>query len=253
MRVAILAPWNLLQYSALSNYHLTLLHLYKIKEYKEFYLERARQGDFITLDNGANEGVDIDDADLVDAAIEYEVSEVVAPDQPRDGEESTERTLAFLSQYKPTLVARNILTMGCPHGQSRRQWLHNVRLIAPLVTTLGVSKKVEEIDHGDLQRPELVELVIDMSPKIHLLGADSTYWWIKRYDHWYNQLRGVRSVDTQKLVAAGLQDVPLDQMTTKAEVGSFDLSKAALVTAEHQDDIIRNNIRTYMEWANASS
>ncbi|KKN20108.1 hypothetical protein LCGC14_0938910 [marine sediment metagenome] len=246
MRVAILSSWShLKEYAGQSNYHLTLAHLYKIPEYAEFYHERFTQGDWVILDNGANEGVDITDQELAHMALQVGVNEVVAPDQPRDGEESTERTLKFIATYGNMLRDRGKHIMGVPQGKSVRQWLHNFQLIAPLVDTIGVSKKIEELN-GD--RVCLVRMIESSSlhKPIHLLGADRILWWIAKYT-----MPRIRGVDTQKPFAAGLSGIELDNSTDKEEFKSVDLAKVAIVPSDHGEQHLRinRNILRYRKWA----
>ncbi len=244
MRVAILSPWNhLKQYSGQSSYHLTLAHLYKIPEYHEFYLQRFTEGDWVILDNGANEGVDITDSELADMTLNVGVSEVVAPDYPRDGEESTERTLKFIATHGNMLRDRGKRIMGVPQGTTVRQWLHNFQLIAPLVETIGVSKKIEELN-GD--RVCLVRMINSSSlhVPIHLLGADRILWWIGKYT-----MPRIRGVDTQKPVAAGLAGVELDDSTHKKEFKSMDLGAPIVLLPSEEHARINRNILRYRRWA----
>ncbi|KKM25220.1 hypothetical protein LCGC14_1597200 [marine sediment metagenome] len=241
MKVAILAPINLLEeYSALSTYHLTLAHLYDNEEYREFYRARYSQGDWIILDNGANEDVDITDKELAHIAKGAGVNEVVAPDHPRDGEESTERTLRFIATYGKELKEHNIRIMGCPQGISLRHWLHNFRLIAPHVDTIGISKKVDEF----FDRVALTRLVANMYPNIHLLGADKIPGWIGAYQY----MPSIRGVDTQKPFAAGLCGTELLFDTHKSSIPSINLGGKYRISTE-QDRMIKDNITRYRGWA----
>ncbi len=246
MRVAILSPWSHLEeYSGQSNYHLTLAHLYKIPEYAKFYLDRFTQGDWVILDNGANEGIDIDDSELAHMALNVGVNEVVAPDQPRDGEESTERTLKFIATYGGVLRGRGKHIIGVPQGSSVRQWLHNFRLIAPYVDTMGISKKTEELNGDRICLVRMITGTIEtVHHPIHLLGADRVLSWIAKYT-----MPRVRGVDTQKPFAAGLSGVELDHSTHKGEFKSVDLGAAVVLLPPEEHARINRNILRYRKWA----
>ncbi len=229
------------QYSGLSNYHLTLAHLYEDARYRKFYDGRHNQGDFIILDNGANEGVDFDDHRLVAMASEGNCAEVVAPDYPRDGFESTNRTLAFSAQYRTLLRERGVRIMGAPQGGTLKVWLENFHLLRHQVDTIGVSKVCERIP-GLNSRFELVAMIAQYGHTIHLLGADNCLSDIGNYTKFPN----VRGVDTQKPVAGGIHLKPFVEGATKPK--SVNLDEAAVMD-EAQDVIATTNISIYREWA----
>ncbi len=242
MRVAILSPANVLeQYSGLSSYHLTLAHLYKDPRYRTFYNDRHNRGDFIILDNGANEGVDFDDHQLVAMAAEGNCAEVVAPDHPRDGLISTNRTLAFSAQYRTMLRERGVRIMGAPQGGTLKVWLENFHLLRHQVDTIGVSKVCERIP-GITSRFELVHMIAQYGNTIHLLGADQR---LSDID-WYTKFPNVRGVDTQKPVSGGRQAIGFHEGQQKPT--SINLSEDVDMTSM-QDKITLENIRTYRGWA----
>lgn len=243
MKVAILAPTSWLHhYSALSQYHLTLLHLYRIPAYYDFYIQRAEQDDWVILDNGANEGITVGDDELFSAAIRYNVSEVVAPDQPRDGEESTERTLRFLSERRDQLHMVGIRVLAIPQGKSIRHWVHNFHLVRPYADSIGISKIVEEFT----PRIVLAQLANEWGVPIHLMGADKKFSDITQY----RDLRNVRGVDTQKMVAAAAHNVLIGPNTNKRVFDSIDLGSPPLADLdEDRHGFALTNIQRYRKWA----
>lgn len=231
------------QYSSLSNYHLTLAHLHKDPRYRQFYNERYNRGDFIILDNGANEGVDFDDRQLVAMAAEGNCAEVVAPDYPRDGFESTERTLSFSARYRTMLRGCGVRIMGAPQGRTLWLWLQNFHLIRHQVDTIGVSKICEKMPGID-DRFQLVQMIAQYGHTIHLLGADSRLSDIGNY----TQFANVRGVDTQKPVSGGYMLQTMAKGERKPP--SIDLDRDydfADVDTAHEKTLA--NIRTYREWA----
>ncbi len=243
MRVAILSPANVLEeYSGLSSYHLTLAHLYEDQRYRMFYNDRHNRGDFIILDNGANEGVDFDDHKLVAMATEGNCAEVVAPDYPRDGLISTNRTLGFSAQYRTMLRERGVRIMGAPQGGTLKTWLENFHLLRHQVDTIGVSKVCERIP-GITSRFELVAMIAQYNITIHLLGADQR---LSDID-WYTKFPNVRGVDTQKPVSGGFHEMGFHEGGQKPP--SINLGEDLSTSNSAQDKIILANIRTYREWA----
>lgn len=242
MRVAILSPANVLeQYSGLSTYHLTLAHLYDDPRYRKFYNDRHSRGDYIILDNGANEGVNFDDHRLVAMASEGNCAEVVAPDHPRDGFVSTNRTLAFSAQYRTMLRERGVRIMGAPQGKSLSLWLHNFHLLRHHVDTIGVSKVCEQMDEITC-RLELVAMIAQYGHTIHLLGADQRLSDVFGYTKYSN----VRGVDTQKPFSGGCHLIGLHEGGQKPP--SINLDCDAHLGAQ-EEKVALANIRTYREWA----
>ncbi len=226
----------------MSSYHLTLAHLYKDSRYRKFYNDRHNRGDFIILDNGANEGVDIDDHQLVAMAVEGNCTEVVAPDHPRDGLISTNRTLGFSAQYRTMLRDRGVRIMGAPQGGTLKTWLENFHLLRHQVDTIGVSKVCERIP-GITSRFQLVKMIAQYGNTIHLLGADSRLSDIGNY----TQFANVRGVDTQKPVSGGFYEIGFYEGAQKPL--SIDLGVDLEMTNSMQEKIALANIQTYREWA----
>ena len=193
------------------------------------------------MDNGANEGVDIEDHELVLMAVEGNCAEVVAPDHPRDGLVSTNRTLGFSAQYRQLLRDRGVRIMGAPQGGTLKTWLENFHLIRDQVDTIGVSKVCERIP-GITSRFQLVAMIAQYGHPIHLLGADNRPSDIGNY----TQFANVRGVDTQKPVSGGVHLKRFVMGETKPK--SINLDEAAVMD-EEQDRIAVDNIRTYREWA----
>lgn len=250
MKVAILSPTPVLEkFSAQSNYHLTLLHLYDNPAYRSFYNSRHEKGDFVILDNGANEGVEVDDSYLVQFGMSNGVSEIVAPDQPRDGVESTARTMEFVARHGQYIREGGRQLMGVPHGTYVAQWLENMHTMAPYVTTIGISKKVEEF----IDRWNLAYLTYrynytrgNFTKQVHLLGADQHPASIRNYDpRWM-----IRGVDTQKIIAAAYHGIHLTEGAHKDAdaIYSLDLAKDP---GSINEALALENITKFKEWANA--
>jgi hypothetical protein len=80
MEFCIISPIaGLERYATLSRTHLLLPQLDKYPEYRKFYQERQRKGDFLILDNGAYEG-QADWKQLVDCISIYKPDVVALPD-----------------------------------------------------------------------------------------------------------------------------------------------------------------------------
>ncbi len=251
MKVAILAPVGFLEpYSKQSQYHLTLLHLYGNSDYATFYKRRHEAGDYVILDNGANEGIEISDSDLVDTALHAGVDEVVAPDHPRDGYISSRRSIDFCLRYGETLRAADIRIQIAPQGPNATAWLLQFLWLHPFADVLGVSKKVEEFcgPTKGLSRVNLVQMIhqecFNKGMEIHLLGADARLAEVSRY----HSLCQVRGIDTQKMVAAGVVGLTLNPTTKKHEFSSIDLGESLIVPAMN-NAIVHRNISRFRGWA----
>jgi hypothetical protein len=100
MEFCIISPTaGLERYATLSKTHLVLSQVEE-RQYKEFYLKRRREGDLIILDNGAYEGKQSTEGELIDAIEFYNPQVVVLPDRfLRPWEETFQVSHDFLDKY----------------------------------------------------------------------------------------------------------------------------------------------------------
>lgn len=103
MEFCVIAPAAGLQrYATLSKSHLVLSHV-KNALYREFYRQRAKEGDLIILDNGAYEG-ELNEQELLEAIAFYMPKVIVLPDiLLGDSRLSLERSVEFHERWRDKL------------------------------------------------------------------------------------------------------------------------------------------------------
>lgn len=175
MQVAEIVPVSCLDMIADRKYHMCLAQLVlKNKEYADFYRRMADEGKYVILDNGAAEGESLSFEDLYKAYELIEPSEIILPDEMRNGERSFIKSLDFYLQYKDKI--ENIMVV--PQGKDWTQWKKYARYILELFEseffgdnklTIGVPKWLGSDDAGN--RLAICQWLNLFSVNIHLLGC----------------------------------------------------------------------------------
>lgn len=81
VKLALIAPYEMLAQSGAQRYHLMLPHLRNHRMYDDHFGRLCKDPDrYVILDNGVAEGVTLRDSELLAVAGSYQVDEVVAPD-----------------------------------------------------------------------------------------------------------------------------------------------------------------------------
>ena len=110
----IIVPSTQLQFALNSKFHLILPHLItSLPKYKEFYKERAREGDHVLLDNSIFElGYSLDKKELLDIAEDIHVTEVVAPEVWEDATGTNNLVEDFIEYHDGMKSNIKILAMA---------------------------------------------------------------------------------------------------------------------------------------------
>lgn len=99
MKIALIPPKGYERWALHSNFHLALAQITNYL-YIETYVEASKRGDYVVIDNGANEGVPVGDLYLLHQARKFHADEIVAPDVLRDGVATVRRTQQFFRNAK---------------------------------------------------------------------------------------------------------------------------------------------------------
>lgn len=198
-------------------YHLILVHLFDHpewgEEYKTFYKERSKSGDFVTLDNGAKElGSGLPVERLIDRGMEVGASELVVPDVRFECIRTLSSGRAALKWLRTQGKSRyewagKPKLMIVPQGKNLEEWTFcldellgwaktaMVKLQGP-PPTVGVGY---HYDHFFEQTPfhHLLETAVKRvrSEDVHLLG------WTRRLETMAeiaDRFPGIRSVDSSR-------------------------------------------------------
>lgn len=176
MEFCVISPTaGLEKYAVLSKYHLVLAHI-EDPIYIQFYQQRREAGDFLILDNGAYEGVELSPQKLWDKIRIYEPQVVVLPDfllQP--WKKTWHAAIAFLDRYDHEALGFHWLYIpqslpGDLHGfiESYQEAVSDRR-----ITWLGIPRAMAyAITDNPLARVEFARMVHRDHPglKLHAFG-----------------------------------------------------------------------------------
>jgi hypothetical protein len=241
MRVAIIAPYSMLELAALSDYHLVLPQHTKERSYSKFYAEV--QG-WKILDNGAAEGFLYGPQTLHRMAHTYGFDEIVVSDVLGDATETISLTRQFAEHVEP----ERFKYMGVLQG----------RELKDVLKTLYYYETCEWIDSIALprilcqlaktQRLHLATAIQENTRfgSIHALGASS---WIR--EHVALDGVGVRGIDTSLPIVLGLQGLSIrdDVYRSRPE----DYFQTEVHRSSRTWEVIVQNVRTYLDWVGAET
>jgi len=225
-------------------------------EYREFYANRARAGDFVIMDTAAFEGETISIGNLVNMMEEIQPMEIVLPDDIHD------RRNTFIQSYDAARTLRqNGYTgffMGVPHGDTLGEYLLSVKELEQIsgVRTFGIQEEVQDL-FGDT-RANVVRAVLSRvghQYDIHLLGVQDDLHDI--LDPYIRQR--VRTADTGKFIVWGLNGIEVDPQKTPypgypgrvsvgGRMGYFDWYTNDVNAYIGLRDVVQKNINMWREY-----
>jgi len=177
MKFCVITPvGGLKKYATRSKIHLVLPQI-KLKAYRDFYVERRKAGDTIILDNGAYEGANVTDTQLVQAINLYRPQIIVCPDvvlQPcRLTIEATRKFLDKFYHQTDFPCAFMCVPQAPPHDLT--QWWNCCKTLLddPRITWLGIPRNLYT-HYGKIYdlRATVAMIANDLRPdiNIHALG-----------------------------------------------------------------------------------
>lgn len=128
MKIALIPPISELPAFPSTGIHLLLSHLLEDDRYKEYYVQRREEDDYLILDNSAHEfGVGTKPDKLLKQAKLLQAQEIVCPDVLFDANATVEATramLRYIERHKNAWEqAGEPRLMIVPQGQDRTQWV----------------------------------------------------------------------------------------------------------------------------------
>jgi hypothetical protein len=265
MDLGIICPTRYLNdFVIKSRYHLILAHLVEKDEtYRKFYIERARAGDFITLDNSSYElGDDIyTPKQLIDLALQVGAQEVMAPEHLRDGEKTFRKVETFSEEFHRHDGAKDLKIAITIHGQTMGEIMSCFNRCSHVagVSTIGLSCRLDfpltgrtVVPNATLRR-SLCRIAIFNEVRqevetnedpmcIHLLGMNHPSELL-----YYKGFKVVRSHDSSAAFILGYYGFDLDFGPGYTKVShklDFDLN---VVLSRKRFDAITNNILMLQE------
>lgn len=250
--VALIPPRGFENFALESNFHLALAlpDLMARKTYGGMYARVSRLGDMVVMDNGAAEGSLVSDFDLLAATSKVAAHEVVAPDVLCNAEATVKRTRDFLATSSSQLPTN---VMAVAQGSTIAEFRNCVDRFADMgqITTIGIPRHmITTLD----KTPARIDFATWITSKhaerfqMHFLGTNPS--WIKEVKA-AAKYTAVRSVDTSLPFNYALADVLLS-MTNEVihrPTGYFTRRWEAL----GRPKLIRQNVETFMSWADSPS
>lgn len=221
-----------------------LPNLYQEKRYRGFYRKRSEEGDFIILDNGAAESFEFGHKHLHTMADSMGVREIVVPDTLYDPEDTLDKARAF-SRH----ASKDYQYMVVAQGRTAEDCIRSIQVIArtprlEYVTTLGIPRLLNESDRFARQRVSEFLAATDFQYmyQYHYLGAGQ---WFDEVG--YLDAVGVgRGIDTSAPIYMGQNGYTLQKGNR------YKKRPSTFFTSTIDKPQIKQNIDTYLDWANAS-
>ncbi len=143
MEFYVISPVSNLEPMRMGDRIFALAHLWvKHPTYREFILQRAQDGYWITLDNSAAERALVTEDVLIDICKELLPHEVIAPDVLFDKEKTIKNAESFYERMKKEDLINKIDIFFCPQGKTKQDWLEAYEwgLKQDWIQTIGFSK-----------------------------------------------------------------------------------------------------------------
>jgi len=266
MKIGIICPVaHLRDFAIASKFHLILPHLFgTYPQYRLFYEERIREGDFVLLDNSVFElEVSLPYEQLFELAHTLNVSEMVAPEVLRDKEASHKALMEFLEFY--TKRGGTVPILAVAQGETQTEIISSFAFLngLPEISSLGLpfdldyptesyagiySRTLRRV----LRRWELVEAISSalggtLIKPTHLMGLSDPVELQK-----YRRISWIRSNDSSSAFVHGSAGIlitdrglPCEKIPTKLDFGSS-------LSTETQFNAVEYNIRRIKQFANAT-
>lgn len=249
MRVALIPPRGLENYALRSRFHLALAipTLLTRQTYGGMYKRAAKLGDYVVMDNGANEGQRATGQLLCDLATNFGCQEVVLPDVLYDKYGTIMGAKVYLMGGYGGLGLRKMAVLQGKDPTDLKSCAIRFADI-PQITVVGIPRHSIVTMNRPAVRIEIANWIEDRFPKrfkIHLLGTNSAY--LGEVSAAQKYAPHIRSVDTSMPFNYAIAHRSLTRVTdtvirperyfTDDWSGRIDVN------------LLRDNIDTLMEWA----
>lgn len=247
MKLAVIPPISILPWAFTSDYQLMLPQLLGYsRQYRLFYKQLCKDPDqYVILDNGAAEGVQFTNAELVELAEEWQPNELVLPDILRDGPATVERVRQFFNEIGGIPNAKlGVVAAGKDHDEAVRTILDIMEDYYDLIDVIYVPRSLVEADNKK-QRLNTASSIHSILPdyEIHFLGCSK--FWVHEVQY-AAELGFVRGVDTS---------APFNFARYGAWVGSGAVIERPpayfqLWPSVFPEEMVNTNINTMRSWTN---
>lgn len=215
-KLAHILPRDLLEMTVNNQYHMSLAHLVISDEkYRNFYKRMVACGRYVLMDNGAAEGAQLRNEELLKCWIALRPTELILPDTLCDKDDTLRKVGEAIPYFKSWGV--DSYFMAVPQGKTLEEWCECARELInlPEVHSLGISKFLT-IQTGDPEvRYKAVEflsreLKVQNRPdiEVHLLGCDAGASEPLRIFQHFDFVRGCDTALAYIYAAAGKKMIP---------------------------------------------
>lgn len=176
MKLALIPSLSYLDKMYETDYQLMLPHLTHIDTYASSFVEAKARGDFVILDNGEAEGIDITPAKLFEIANEFHVDEVVLPDVIGDAEGTIAKGKEALRQLSSGNIHFGGQVMVVAQGKTINECYMCIDAFRGYdgVATIGIPRHLLSIHGG--ARYVLTKYIHDVHRgrfQVHYLGTNA--------------------------------------------------------------------------------
>ena len=229
--------------------HMCLANVARLSDqYKDFYKRKVQEGCFVLMDNGAAEGDQPSNEEIMMLAKEINPTELILTDTLYDNADTVKRSTEALNLYKEGGLTCGF--MAVPQGKDLDDWEDCLRKLIMLdgVTTIGVSKFISMWENGDDARYralEVIEKVCEETGKdvaVHLLGSHVSVAEVKSVKDAFSRVRSSDSAFAYIATQAGEQ-VELNKRRSKGEID--------FVSGEVDSELLDKNLQTIRDLLNS--
>jgi len=235
-----IAPTCLLNDYDLGDFHMVLAgYLLEYPEYRKFYRDNGSKLR-ILLDNGAFEGNQVEDKQLLELAEEIQAEKVIAPDRPNDHQMTIIKTMKFLElAHRSNCNASIGMVM---HGQGYSGWEETfaAAMKTKAIDFICFSKiaRCYGIDDTMKRRLSGVNRIFNVNTKpIHLLGQIDI-----KIVAAEAELEGVKSIDTSFPIMQAIGNRHIDEPKVSSSLMRF---TPALPMNDFQMRLAMHNLEGY--------
>jgi hypothetical protein len=227
--------------------NMALAHLTSTARYAEPYQVSKN---LTMIDNGAAEGAQVDNVELVNAASFVKAQEIILPDYLGDAMETKILTNKFFCFYQEDKTLPQFNFMGVVQGRNLLELQHMVDfyLDYSLVTTIGIPRwTITKFEQGAF-RIDFAQWLNKNYPQlqIHLLGASPA--WPQEILRAAKYAPFIRSCDTSLPYNYAIHQIYLNEATravVKRPKNYFETTYYHLL----RDSYVKRNVGTMKSWA----
>ena len=233
MKIAHITTANALnEISILGDIEYCLAPLCKILQYKNYFIEQIKNNRYVIMDDSiAENGGTLTTDEIINLAIEMNISELVIPDVIGDFEKTNVKRKELLDKYYVKLKYQNIKLMGVVQGNTFQEYFDMFKELENdgRIDTIGIPFRIKfyntDVKYKDfyhaIQRLSFLYIIKDISIKpIHCLGCNNVYEILQL------NKTNIRSMDSKILSCYGVNNLLLQETDeTKPRDKNLDILK----------------------------